>query len=110
MDKRFLGYDDFTGLMSFHHYDALTDESHIETIQTEHQLNKELEATKELKSDEQYTREGMKNDMLHYGHVPSGVLMEWYAQGVDIKSTKELMRMINKPEYAYLKTTTMVHK
>lgn len=110
MDKRLLNYDEFTGLMTYHHYDELTDESHIETIQTDFQLNRELEAAKELKNDDTYTRKGMKDEMLHYAHIPSGVLMEWYAKGIDIKDRKELLKMVNKPEYAYLKTTTLVHR
>jgi len=110
MHRRLLDYDEFTGLMTYHHYDELTDESHIETIQTSEQLNKELEASKELQNDTEYTRKGMKDDMLHYAHIPSGVLMEWFAKGVDIKDRKELIKMVNKPEYAYLKTTTMVHR
>ena len=110
MDKRLLDYDPFTGLIQYHHYDEMTDESHIETVQTHHQLNKELEATKELKNDENYTRKGMKNDMLHYAHIPAGVLHDWHAMGVNINDRKELIRMVNKPEYAYLKTTTLVHR
>lgn len=110
MDKRFLDYDPFTGLMQYIYYDSLTDETHIETTQTSSQLNKELEASKELKNDEEYTRKGMKDDMLHYAHIPSGVLMEWFAKGVDIKDRKELIKMVNKPEYAYLKTTNLVHR
>jgi hypothetical protein len=110
MDKRLLDFDPFTGLITYHYYDETTDESHLETIQAESQLNKELEATKELKNDEEYTRKGMKDDMLHYAHIPSGVLMEWFAKGVDIKDRKELIKWVNKPEYAYLKTTTMVHR
>jgi hypothetical protein len=110
MQKRLLGYDEFTGLMTFHHYDELTDESHIETRQTDFQLNRELEATKELKNDEDYSKKGMKNEMLHYAHIPSGVLMEWFSQGVDIKDRKELIKMVNKPEYSYLKTTNLVHR
>lgn len=110
MDKRLLDYDEFTGLFTYHYYDENTDESHIETVQSDFQLNRELEASKELKNDEQYTRDGMKKDMLHYAHIPSGVLMEWFVQGVDIKNQKELIKMVNKPEYAYLKTTNLVHR
>jgi hypothetical protein len=36
--------------------------------------------------------------------------MDWFAKGVDIKDRKELIKWVNKPEYAYLKTTSMVHR
>ena len=110
MEKRFLDYDPFTGLITNFHYDELTDETHIETIQTDFQLNRELEAAKELKNDADYTRKGMNNDMLHYGHIPAGILTEWHAKGVNINDVKELIKMINKPEYSYLKTTNLVHR
>lgn len=110
MSRRLLDYDKFTGMTQYFHYDDLTDETHIETVQDSAQLNKEVDASRSLQNDEDYTRNGMKNDMLHYAHIPSGVLMEWHAQGIDIKDRKELIKMVNKPEYAYLKTTNLVHR
>lgn len=108
--KRLLEHDSFTGLTQYIHYDELTDETHIETVQDSTRLNAEVEASRSLQNDEDYTRKGMKNDMLHYAHIPSGVLMEWFAQGVDINDRKALIKMVNKPEYAYLKTTNLVHR
>jgi hypothetical protein len=110
MQKRFLDYDPFTGLIQHIHYDDLTDETHIETTQDSQRLNAEVDASKSLQNDEDYTKQGMKNEMLHYAHIPSGILMEWFAMGVDIKDRKELIKMVNKPEYAYLKTTNLVHR
>lgn len=109
-DKRLLDYDPFTGLIQYIHHDELTDTTTIETVQDSAQLNKEVEASKDLQNDASYTQNGMKNDMLHYAHIPSGVLMDWFAKGVDIKDRKELIKWVNKPEYAYLKTTSMVHR
>jgi hypothetical protein len=109
-DKRLLDYDPFTGLIQWIHYDESTDETTIETVQDEKQLNKELEATASLRNDSSYTQQGMKNDMLHYAHIPSEVLLKWHSEGIDIKNRKELFRMVNSPDYANLKTTSMVHR
>lgn len=106
MEKRLFDYDPLTGVKQFFYYDEDTDETHIQTVQD---VSHELEASKALAKDESYTRKGMKNDMLHYAHVPDGVLMQWMGMGVDIKDTKELIKMVNKPEWQYLKTTTLKH-
>lgn len=110
MAKQFFDYDPFTGLIQYFDYDAVTDTTTIETVQDTAQLNKEVQASKELQQDSNYTKQGMKESMLHYAHIPSGVLMEWHAMGIDIKDRKALIKMVNKPEYAYLKTTNMVHR
>jgi hypothetical protein len=48
--------------------------------------------------------------MAQYAHIPDSVLVTWKSMGVDINDSKELFRMVNKPEYSYLKTTTKFHK
>lgn len=108
--KRLLEHDSFTGLTQYIHYDELTDETHIETVQDETRLNAELDASRSLQNDDDYTRKGMKAEMLHYAHIPSGVLMEWHSKGIDINDRKTLIKMVNKPEYSYLKTTRLIHK
>lgn len=110
MDKRFLDYDPFTGLAQYIHYDAATDETHIETVQDATRLNNEVDASKSLQNDDDYTKAGLKNEMLHYAHIPAGVLMNWFALGIDINDRKTLIKMVNKPEYSYLKTTRLLHK
>jgi hypothetical protein len=110
MTRRLLDYDNFTATATYHHYDESTDTSIIETVQDTDQIERELDATQSFRNDEEYTKQGMKNDVLHYAHIPTGVLMQWFTQGVNINDNKELFKMVNKPEYAYLKTTTMKHK
>lgn len=110
MSRRFLEHDPYTGLTQYFHYDELTDETHIETVQDSAQLNKEIDASRDLQNDDDYTRKGMKAEMLHYAHIPAGVLMNWHAQGIDINDRKTLIKMVNKPEYSYLKTTRLQHK
>lgn len=106
MGRRLLEYDPFSGISTYFHYDESTDETHLETVGD---ATAEVEASTSLRNDTDYTRKGMKNDMLHYGHVPDVVLMKWHSMGVDIKDVKELIKMINKPEWRYLKTTTLNH-
>lgn len=107
MEKRLLDYDPITGVTQYFHFDELTNETHIETVQD---ASREVEQSRALQNDDDYTRRGMKNDMLHYAHIPDGVLMQWFGMGIDIKDRKELIKMVNKPEWSYLKTTRMMHK
>ena len=65
MDKRLLDYDPFTGLIQYIHHDDLTDTTTIETVQDTAQLNKEVEASKDLQNDSSYTQQGMKNVTHH---------------------------------------------
>lgn len=110
MARRLLDYDPFTGLTQYFHYDELTDETHIETVQDATRLNAEVDASRSLQNDDDYTKKGLKDEMLHYAHIPSGVLMDWFTKGVNINDQKELIKMVNKPEYSYLKTTRLIHK
>jgi hypothetical protein len=110
MQKRFFDYDPFTDTTQWFYYDELTDTSYLESIQGEDTLNAQVEASKTLQNDDSYTRKGMKNDMLHYAHIPDHVLMKWHADGINISDRKELFKQVNKPEYSYLKTTRLVHR
>lgn len=106
MARRLLDYNPFNGLSTYFHYDESTDETHIETVGDS---TAEVEAATQLRNNEDYTRKGMKNDFLHYAHITDAVLMKWHSMGVDIKDSKELIKMVNKPEWRYLKTTNLNH-
>jgi hypothetical protein len=108
MTKRLLSYDDFTKISTWFNYDPLTDETTLSY--TGGDTENHVEASKSLQNDESYTRNGMKNEMLHYAHIPPSILMKWAILGVDVDDQQALFAMVNKPEYAYLKTTNMVHK
>lgn len=108
MDKRLLDYDPVTNICSWFTYDDATDETTISY--TGGLAKQQAEVSQALKNDDAYTRKGMKNDMVHYAHITDDMLIRWHCMGINIKDTKELFRMVNKPEYAKLKTTNIVHK
>jgi len=107
MTRRLLEHDKFSGVTTYFHYDELTDTTRLEHVGD---VSAELEASKQLQNDEDYTRKCMKNDSLHYAHIPDAVLLQWHGQGIDIRDQKALFAMVDKPEWSYLKTTKMKHR
>jgi len=68
-----------------------------------------LEASKALAKDNEHWNKGVKNGWLHYAHIDDALLFKWHTMGVNISEPKELLEMVNKPEWAYLKCTGKVH-
>ena len=107
MTKRLFDVDPISGITTYFEYDADTDETKL--IYQPSSVAANLEAAKSLKNDEEYTRKGMKNDMLHYAHIPDSILLKWHTEGVDIHDSRALLAKVNSPEYANLRVTTKYH-
>lgn len=105
--KRFLSSDPFTGIMRWVEYDSLTDELHESAVAD---AEPNIEYAKALRNDEDYWKQGVKKDMAHYAHIPNILLEQWIRLGVDVNDPDALIAMVNKPEYAYLRTTTKRHE
>jgi len=108
MEKRVLEVDPITKIITWFSYDDATDTTYISY--TGGDAKEKAEHSKALKNNEEYTRKGMKNDMVHYAHISDEMLLRWHCMGINIRDKKELFRMVDKPEYSNLKTTTLVHK
>lgn len=108
MDKRVLEVDPITKIITWFSYDDETDTTIISY--TGGDAKEKAEHSQRLQNDEEYTKKGLKNDMVHYAHISDEQLLRWHCMGVDIKDTKELFRMVNKPEYRKLKTTNLIHR
>lgn len=82
-------------------------------IQTEQDVSHILEANKAMALDTDRTKLGIKRDMVHYARIPDSVIMKWKAEkGVDLfdkSHRKAVFKLINDPEYKYLKATHMTH-
>jgi hypothetical protein len=110
--KRLLGYDEFTGVTEYFHYDPDTGNSIVETVQD---CTGILDNTNELRNDDQYSKDGIKDGFWHYGQVPIVVQMKWLAEygmkdwPMKPGNEKLLFRLLNSPEYRYLKTTNKIH-
>jgi hypothetical protein len=105
--KRLLSYDRASGTEEWFHYDVLTGETTVETINRD--LSPTLDYTVARRNDDDYWRQGVKNEFAHYCHIPNSILLKWRVMGVAIDDPKELVRMVNKPEWSYLKVTDKVH-
>ena len=104
MDKRFV--DPLSGAVERYTYDALSDTLEVKRIVD---VSGNLDHAQELAKDEELTKHGIKNDMWHYAHIPNVILEKWALEGVDINNPKELVKMVNRPDYKYFKTTHKTH-
>lgn len=69
----------------------------------------EAEHPKAKQLDRDATKKGIKQGFLHYAHIPDAILLLWHTQGIDIKDNAELIKMVNKREWRYLKCTEINH-
>jgi hypothetical protein len=112
MDKRLLDRDPITGIEEWFHYDHTTDTTYVETKQDVEPI---LDGNTGRANDEQYSRDGIKNEMWHYASVPLVVQMKWLNEyGMDNwplrpGNEKLLFRLLNSPEWRYLKATGKIH-
>jgi hypothetical protein len=110
--KRILDHDELTGVTEIFHYDELTKEIHIESRQDVAPM---LDLNKQLQNDEQYSKNGIKNEMWNYAFVPILVQLKWineYGLHNDPmrKENKELLfRLLNSREWRHLKRTNKIH-
>lgn len=104
--RYFLGKDPLSGVTRWMDYDPLTDTT---TEYAEQDVNTALDVTNVLRNDEGYWKQGVKNGMAHYASIPALLLEDWAKKGVNINEPEELVKMVNRPEYAYLRVTTKTH-
>ena len=102
--KRFLSRE--AGITRWCQYDPVTDTLYE---WAEADVEPQIEASRQLQNDTDYWKQGVKREMAHYAHIPNILLEKWANEGVDIRDSSALFAMVNKPEYAYLKTTAKVH-
>ena len=103
---RIFDYDPKTGITQWFHHDP---DTHVTTIHSEQDVEPELEASKQLANNPDYWKKGVKQEMAHYAHIPNNILELWLRQDVNISDNDELFRMVNKPEWKYLRVTTKFH-
>ena len=107
--KRLLDFNPLSGEKVWFEYDQHIDSM---TITHEQDVSKHLDIAHARMIDENYTRKGVKNDLLHYAHVPNTVILKMKMEdGVDLFSKadeKRVFELLNT-KYKRLKTTTKVH-
>lgn len=111
MNKRLLSTDPVTGLMTWHEYDAQTDEM---TISYSADSQPILENNKSLQNENDFSKKGIKQDFWMYASIPVGVQLDWLInKGVDVNNkdhAKKMFALLNDPDYKYLKTTAGYHR
>lgn len=102
LPERFFDYDPISGIRTFMSTNKNGD------WQFRHEfsdVSHEVDASKALATTDDHWNAGVKKDMVHYAHIPDAILFKWHCEGVDIRDSQELMKMVNKPEWAYLRCT-----
>lgn len=108
--KRLLDYDPLHGVSCFFEYKH--DQKQI-TLTHEQDVSPILDRNKALANDDDRTKRGIKDDWWHYASIPTTVEMEWLQKfGVNLNDPShkgKIFKLLNHPDYRYLKTTTLVH-
>jgi hypothetical protein len=111
MTKRVLDYDPLTGMTT--HFDYIP-ETDTTVISREQDVSTILDINKALQNNEQITKDGIKEGWWQYAKIPMIVIEKWINEhGVDVFNKdhqKAVFRLLNQPEYRYLKTTTKMHR
>jgi hypothetical protein len=111
MTKRLITSDSNTGLDTYHEYDPYTDETRIIY---ESDAQSVLDENRRLANDSEYTKKGIKQEFWKYASIPAGIQVKWlFEKGIDIRNKEHgpaIGRLLEDPEYKYLKCTTKYHK
>ncbi len=111
MSKRILDYDPQTAITTWFDYDPSTDETHIGR---EQDVSLILDINKAITNDEDISKAGIKSGWWHYAQVPNIIIEKWLNEyGVDFYNkdhSKAVFKLLNDPQYRYLKTTTKMHR
>lgn len=109
MSKRLLDFNPLTGervIFDYTHDDKML-------ITHEQDVGAILDGNKRLANNEGLTQRGIKADMWHYATIPNALIVKWKQElGLDVfdqSQRKRVFKLLNSPEYRYLKTTTKHH-
>ena len=89
----------------------MTDET---TIGRHQDVETILDINKAITLDEDISKRGIKAGWWHYATIPNIIIEKFRTEhGVDFFNKdhqKAIFRLLNQPEYRYLKTTTKMHR
>jgi hypothetical protein len=106
MTKRIVDYDPFTGMTTTFDYDFSSNTTYVGREQDFSLL---LDANKALQNDESYSKQGIKSEWWHMAKIPNIVIEKWKNEkGIDVLNKDHwpaVKRLLNDPEYRWLKTT-----
>ena len=100
-DERLIDYDAINGVRTYGSSSGKDGE--IWAIRYEFDdVSHEVDASRELQKDPDHWKKGVKGGLVHAAHIPDSILIKWFAMGVNINDPKELLRMVQRPEWRYL--------
>jgi len=77
-------------------------------------VEKILEVNKALANNDEYTKNGFKNEWWHYATIPNIIIEKWLnEEGINAYNDDhwpKVFQKLNSPEYRYLKTTAKFHR
>jgi len=104
MTRRLLEADPVTGVVEYHHYDAATDHTVIETVQD---LAPVLERNKSLQNADDRGWSPSR-DLRRAATIPDIIVLKWRNDyGIDVFNRDHwaaVKRLLNDPEWRYLRT------
>ena len=106
MTKRVVDYDPYTGITTTFDYTP----DGVVILGREHQdVAPLLDFNKNLQNDPEYWKKGVKDSWAHYASIPPIIIEKWRNEfGIDVFNkdhAKRVKKLLNDPEYRYLKTT-----
>lgn len=110
MAKLLLDHNPLTGekvWFEFNNHDNLVNITHEQDVEPS------LNLAHALANDDELTKQGMKNDMWRYAHVPNTVIVEMkHKHGVDFFDRNDAAKVFDllNTEYSRFKTTHKTHK
>jgi len=104
----FFDYNPDTGITQYFDYDPVNDEI---TLTSEQDCTSLIDQMTRLRNDDDYSRNGMKQEWWHYATIPAIVEIDLRKKGLNIydkNATKAILKEINQ-NYPALKATTKTH-
>ena len=109
MGKRLLNKDPFTGILTYHEYDSLTDETTISYEADSSATSFVLDTNQKIANDEDTTKKGIKQGWWLVASIPPILQIEWLInEGIDVYNKDHWPRVKAKLEdrdFSKVKTT-----
>ena len=107
MTKRIVDYDPLTGMTTTFDYDHASDTTYVGR---EQDISLLIESNKAMQNDIEYSKNGIKTEWWHMCKIPPLVIEKWKNEkGIDVLNKdhwKAVKKLLNDPEYKWLKTTS----
>lgn len=85
----------------------------IATLHQTQDVSHIIEANKMMANDDDYTKDGIKQDWWHYARIPNNLIHKWLVEdGINVfdkNHKKKVFAKLNDPQYRYLKVTGKRH-